>query len=88
MPFVLFVVEPFLSFAGQRELSREKPGERSVEGQVCSLLFHGDAPFRISQKAPLFNKDEPRMNTNRRRNLLLVVRALREYLFPFHCLLT
>ncbi len=51
MPIVLFVVEPFTPLAGQRELSREKPGERSLAGQVSSLLFHGDARFRILQKA-------------------------------------
>ena len=49
--FLLFVVEPFATFAGQRELSREKPGKRSLEGQVRSLLFHGDARFRILQRA-------------------------------------
>ena len=40
MNFVLFVVEPFTTFAAQRELSREKPGERSLAGQVRSLLLH------------------------------------------------
>ena len=49
--FVLFVVKPFTTFAGQRELSRVKPGERSLAGPVRSLLFHGDARFRILQKA-------------------------------------
>ena len=52
--FVLFVVEPFTPFARQRELSREKPGERSLVGQVRSLLSHGDARFRILQKAQGF----------------------------------
>ena len=52
--FVLFVVEPFTPFAKQRELSREKPGERSLAGQVRSLLFHGDARFRNLQKAQGF----------------------------------
>ena len=53
--FVLFVVEPLTQLAGQRELSREKPGERSLAGQVRSLLFHGDARFRILQTAPLYS---------------------------------
>ena len=52
--FVLFVVEPFTPLAGQREHSREKPGERSLAGQVRSLLFHGNARFRILQKAQGF----------------------------------
>ncbi len=38
--FVLFVVEPFATFAGQRELSREKTGEGSLAGQVRALLYH------------------------------------------------
>ena len=49
--FVLFVVELFSTFAGQRELSREEPGERSLAEQVRALLFCGNARFRILQKA-------------------------------------
>ena len=37
--FVLFVVELFTPFAGQRELSRERPGEGSLAGPVRSLSF-------------------------------------------------
>ena len=54
VPFVLFVVEPFTPLAGQREPFLEKPGERSLAGQNPSLLSHGDARFRIMQKARLF----------------------------------
>ena len=51
VPFVLFVVEPFLPFAGQRKLSRKNPREKSLAGQVHSLLFHGEDRSRILQKA-------------------------------------
>ena len=49
--FVLFVVDPFTAFAGQRELSREKLGERSLAGQVRTLFYRADAQFRVLQKA-------------------------------------
>ena len=51
MIFVLFVVEPFTPFTRQRGLSGEKSGESSLAGRVRSLLIHGDARFRILQKA-------------------------------------
>ena len=51
VPFVLFVVELFTTIAGQRELLRDMPGERSLAGQERSLLFQRDARFRILQKA-------------------------------------
>ena len=40
--FVLFVVEPFAIFAGQRKLFGDKSGDRPLAGQVRSLSNHGD----------------------------------------------
>ncbi len=49
-PVLCFLWLSRFPFAGQRDLSREKPVERSVTGQADPLLFHANAPFRILQR--------------------------------------